>query len=177
MLVQVHQLKKQGFSISAIAKKLEISRNTVYKYLNMSFEEATEWANSLGTRSRKLDPFQDLLLSSLKEHSDLSSSQIEDWLKERHPALEGWKYDSQYVSELRDIHHIPKIPHIRSHEAVEELPMGKQAQVDWGETKVKSAENKEVKLYFISFSPLSLTVQICHMAGQALYYPGHHPVS
>ncbi|WP_035351379.1 helix-turn-helix domain-containing protein, partial [Fictibacillus gelatini] len=29
--LQVHQLKEQGFKVAAIAKKLEISRNTVYK--------------------------------------------------------------------------------------------------------------------------------------------------
>jgi transposase len=29
--------------------------------------------------------------------------------------------------------------------------MGKQLQVDWGETKQKTVNNKEIKLYFIAF--------------------------
>jgi len=150
--MQVHQLKKQGFSIAAIAKKLDISRNTVYKYLDMSFEEATEWISSLKTRKRKLDPYQNQLLAWLNEHPDLSSAQIEDWLKERHSDLDvGGSTIRSYVSELRNIHHIPKVVHIRFHEAVEELPMGKQVQVDWGEIKVKNTVKKEVKLHFISF--------------------------
>ncbi|WP_152966817.1 IS21 family transposase, partial [Sporosarcina globispora] len=152
LLVQVKQLKKLGFSIAAIAKKLDVSRNTVYKYLDMSFEEATDWISSLRTRKRKLDPYQNQLLTWLKEHPDLSSAQIEDWLKERYPNLEvGGSTIRSYVRELRDIHHIPKAVHIRSHEAVEELAAGKQIQVDWGEIKVKNTQNKEVKLFFISF--------------------------
>ncbi|KON83537.1 transposase, partial [Sporosarcina globispora] len=149
LLVQVKQLKKLGFSIAAIAKKLDVSRNTVYKYLDMSFEEATDWISSLRTRKRKLDPYQNQLLTWLKEHPDLSSAQIEDWLKERYPNLEvGGSTIRSYVRELRDIHHIPKAVHIRSHEAVEELAAGKQIQVDWGEIKVKNTQNKEVKLFF-----------------------------
>ena len=37
------------------------------------------------------------------------------------------------------------------YEAVPDVEMGAQIQVDWGQTKQKNRENKEVKLYFISF--------------------------
>jgi transposase len=88
----------------------------------------------------------------LKKHPDLSSAQIEDWLRERYPTIEiGGSTIRGYVSEIRDIYHIPKEIHIRPHEAVEELPMGHQVQVDWGEITVKNTGNKEVKLYFITF--------------------------
>ncbi|WP_326564321.1 helix-turn-helix domain-containing protein [Bacillus andreraoultii] len=52
LFVEVHQLKKQGFKIAAIAKKLNISRNTVYKYLNMTFEEANEYVISSKSRRK-----------------------------------------------------------------------------------------------------------------------------
>ncbi|QQT01219.1 helix-turn-helix domain-containing protein [Peribacillus psychrosaccharolyticus] len=55
LIVEVHQLKKQGFKVAAIARKLEISRNTVYKYLDMTFDEAT-WMVSLCRRQKKQDP-------------------------------------------------------------------------------------------------------------------------
>jgi len=42
VFIEIHQLKRQGFSVSTIAKKKGISRNTVYKYLGMTFEEATD---------------------------------------------------------------------------------------------------------------------------------------
>ncbi|WML41534.1 helix-turn-helix domain-containing protein [Neobacillus sp. OS1-2] len=152
LYVEIHQLKKQGFKIAAIAKKLEISRNTVYKYLNMSFNEASEWVSSTGSRRKKLDTHQHLILSWLKENPDLSSAQVEDWLKEKFPSIEiGSSTVRGYVSELRDIYHIPKVIRIRDHEAVEEIPMGQQIQVDWGEITVKNQEKKPVKLYFITF--------------------------
>lgn len=150
--MQVHQLKNQGFSIAAIARKLEISRNTVYKYLDMTLEDASDWIISLESRTKKLDKYQDQILSWLKEHPDLSSAQVEDWLKERYPSLNiGGSTVRTYVSEIRDIYHIPKVLRMRQHEAVEELPMGQQVQVDWGEITVKNSEKRDIKLYFITF--------------------------
>ncbi len=150
--MEIHQLKNQGFSVAAISRKLEISRNTVYKFLDMSLEEATEWIASLDSRTKKLDPYKNQILCWLKEHPDLSSAQVEDWLKEHHPKLKiGGSTVRNYVASLRDIYHIPKVLQVRSHEAVEELPLGQQIQVDWGEISVKNSQMKEVKLYFITF--------------------------
>jgi transposase len=111
-----------------------------------------EWTTSLRNRTKKLDPYHDHILSWLKEHSDLSSAQVEDWLKERFPKLKiAGSTVRSYVSNIRDIYHIPKSIGYRSHEAVNELPMGQQMQVDWGEITVKNTEGKEIKLYFITF--------------------------
>lgn len=152
MYIETHQLKEQGFKVATIAKKLEISRNTVYKYLDMALEDFIEWTSSLGSRTKKLDPYHDRILSWLKEHPDLSAAQVEDWLKERFPSLKvGGSTIRSYVSSIRDIYHIPKEIQHRSHEAVSELPMGQQMQVDWGEITVKHTKRKEIKLYFITF--------------------------
>ncbi len=103
LFVEIHQLKKQGFKVAAIAKKLEISRNTVYKYLDMTLEEASEWILSSGSRSKKLDPYRDRIISWLKEHPDLSSAQVEDWLKERFPTLDvAGSTVRAYVSEISE---------------------------------------------------------------------------
>jgi len=152
MIMQVHQLLKQGFKVAGIAKKLGISRTTVYKYKAMTFEDASDWVSTLDSRTKKLDPYRDTILSWLKEHNDLSSAQVEDRLIEKYPSIDvGESTIRLYVRELRELYHIPKCVHIRDFEAVEELPMGHQAQVDWGEITVKNVEKKNVKLYFISF--------------------------
>ncbi|WP_406945960.1 hypothetical protein ACJA3J_07995 [Halobacillus sp. SY10] len=57
-IVDVHQLKKQGFKVAAIARKCNLSRTTAYEYLEKDFEVALEWVGILKTRSRKLDPYQ-----------------------------------------------------------------------------------------------------------------------
>ena len=152
VIVDVHQLKKQGFSISAIARKCNLSRTTVYEYLEMDYEEAFRWVDVLKTRKRKLDPYQDKLLEWLKEHPDLTASQISDWLEE-HCEFNtvGESTVRTYVKELREKHHIPKSLTFRRYEAVEELPKGQQIQVDFGEMKVGTSEGETTKLYVIAF--------------------------
>ena len=49
------------------------------------------------------------------------------------------------------MYQIDKKRKVRQYEAIPEQPMGKQLQVDWGETKQKTKSNKEIKLYFIAF--------------------------
>lgn len=152
VIVEVHQLKRQGFKVAAIARKCNLSRTTVYEYLERDFEEACRWVEDLKTRKRKLDPYQDHILSWLKEHPDLSASQISDWLEERCFFTDvGDSTVRSYVRELREIYCIPKRFAFRSYEALEELPKGKQMQVDFGETKVKTVEGKWKKLYVIAF--------------------------
>src|SRR5699024_12170009 len=83
---------------------------------------------------------------------DLKTSQIKDWLLERYTDLQVAESTTRiYVNEVREEYQIPKTKVVRQYEAVEEQPMGKQMQVDWGETKQKTENKKEVKLYFISF--------------------------
>lgn len=152
MYLEIQQMYEKNFSVSQIAKQLKISRTTVYKYLEMSFEEATEWKNSLSTRRKKLDQYKEWIIAWLKEYPHLSASQIKDWLLERFPDLKVADSTTRlYVNEVREEYQIPKTKTVRQYEAVEEQPMGKQMQVDWGETKQKTEGKKEVKLHFISF--------------------------
>lgn len=88
----------------------------------------------------------------LQEHPDLSASQISDWLEERCSFTDvGESTVRTYVRELREKYHIPKVLHTRTYEALKELPMGKQMQVDFGELKVKTSQGKSIKLYTIAF--------------------------
>jgi DNA invertase Pin-like site-specific DNA recombinase len=45
--MEIYQLLKQGFSKSSVAKKLKISRTTLYNYLKLSPEEMTTWLASI----------------------------------------------------------------------------------------------------------------------------------
>ncbi|GAA0305678.1 transposase [Gracilibacillus halotolerans] len=152
LIVQVHQLKKQGFKVAAIARKCNLSRTTVYEYLEKDFEEAYRWVDELRIRKKKLDPYKDQILAWLREHPDLSASQISDWLEERCSFTNvGDSTVRSYVRELREKYHIPKTLTFRSYEALEELPKGQQMQVDFGEMKIKTFEGKWKKLYAIAF--------------------------
>ena len=149
---EVHRLKKMGFSNSKIAKKLQISRNRVIDYLNMSPDAFADFIASLQNRTKKLDPYHSVILTWLKDHPDATSAQIYDWLQD--------KYDIQsvaentvrnYVNHLREHHHIPKETVSRVYGAVDELPPGKQMQVDFGELTVDTSSGGRQKLYVAGF--------------------------
>ncbi|MED4770261.1 IS21 family transposase, partial [Cytobacillus firmus] len=152
LYVKIQELHKRKFKVAQIAKELKISRPTVYKYLDMTLEEAKAYTERPHGRQKKLDSHKDWILAWLEEYPHLSGAQIHDWLLERYPDLiVGGSTVRSYVKEVREIYQIEKKVIVRQYEAVPEQPMGKQLQVDWGETKQKTTDNKEIKLYFIAF--------------------------
>jgi len=152
LYLHIHQLREKRFSVSQIAKELKISRPTVYKYLKMSFEEVHEYSGDLYKKPKKLDSYRNWIVAWLEEYPHLSAAQVRDWLIERYPDLEVRESTTRlYVSEIREVYQIEKKAHTRQYTAVSEQPMGKQIQVDWGETKQKTVNKTELKLYFIAF--------------------------
>ena len=150
--MKIQQLLEQGFTKTAAAKKLGISRPTLYRYLKKSPKEMAEWIDASKTRAKKLDPYKEEILSWLKAHPDMKSAQVEDWLKERHPDLKVSESTVRpYVRHLRKEYNIPKETKFRSYEAVPDPAMGEQAQVDFGETWQETPDKRKVKLYFIAF--------------------------
>ena len=81
----------------------------------------------------------------------MSSAQIHDWLKEQYPDSYNGKDRTVrlYVNKLREKHNIPKSAPSRHYQAMEDPPMGDQAQVDFGEKYVSRADGTTIKLYCI----------------------------
>ncbi|WP_232318241.1 DDE-type integrase/transposase/recombinase [Salisediminibacterium beveridgei] len=152
--VDIHRLYRDGFSKSAIAAKLQISRNRVIDYLKMDPDEFEAFLSSLHERRKKLDPYQDQVVMWLNEHPDLSAAQIYDWLQEK-AGMDGGDASENtvrnYVNDLRDRYSIPKVKHERPYGSVEELPMGQQGQVDFGQTVVNDQDGKRQRIFFIAF--------------------------
>lgn len=152
MYFTIHNLKAKGLKVSQIARKLNISRNTVYKYLSMTPKEFEQFMEEMETRQKKLDPYEQRIVQWLREYPDLSAAQIWDWLKEHDPELKvGESTVRAYVRALRNQYGIPKSVKQRQYEAVPDPPMGKQMQVDFGETKMKNLNGIPVRLWFITF--------------------------
>ena len=53
-----------------------------------------------------------------------------------------------YISDLRETYKLPKLATARQYEAVDELPMGYQAQVDMGQIWLSNADGKNKSLLF-----------------------------
>jgi len=150
--IEIHRLYNEGFSKSAIARKLHISRNRVIDYLNKSPEDFEEFLSSLKTREKKLDLYHKQILDWLREYPDLTGAQVYDWLEEKLDFKDVSENTVRnYVNEMRDFYHIPKTTVVRTYSSVPELPMGQQAQVDFGQTVVKDKHGNNKRLYFIAF--------------------------
>ncbi len=149
MYFETQRLKKLGLKISQIARALSLSRNTVYRYLEINPEDLEQERE----RRKKLDVYTDKVISWLKKYPDLSAAQVEDWLEEK----TGKKIEAcestvrNFVKEIRKKHNIPKVMYQRDYEASEDLPMGQQAQVDFGEFKLLDPNGNSIKLWFIAF--------------------------
>uniref|UniRef100_A0A1S2LI09 Resolvase HTH domain-containing protein n=1 Tax=Anaerobacillus isosaccharinicus TaxID=1532552 RepID=A0A1S2LI09_9BACI len=55
--VEIKRMLEQGYSKAKVAEKFNISRGTLYKYLNMTPDEMSTWLASSKTRRKKLDVF------------------------------------------------------------------------------------------------------------------------
>lgn len=150
--MKIQQLSEQGFKKAQIARKLGISRTTVHDYLERRPEEMAIWVASTRERTKKLDSYHDEIYSWLKEHPDMSAAQVLDWLEEKYEHVRVAESTVRnYVKALRQRYHLPKVLKVRQYEAIPDPPMGKQAQVDFGQTNQQTVKGEEVTLYFICF--------------------------
>lgn len=167
MYIDIHRLKQQGFSKTKIAKKLGISRPTVIKYLNMGSEEFEKQMLSQRQRTKKPDIYREEIITWIKEHPDMTAAQVFDWLEEKYHNLAFNEVTLRnYVRSIREDYNIPKEPIIRQYEAVEDPPLGKQMQVDFGEKKVINAEGNVVKLYVMCFVLSNSRYKYCEWQGR-----------
>ncbi len=101
-------------------------------------------------RSRKADPFRDMIIDALVKYPDISAAQLYDWCKER-SCLETLDFQKRsfqnYVNDLRKECGIQKPEHSRQYEAVDEHEPGYQAQVDMGEIYVETSKGRNKKVY------------------------------
>jgi transposase len=74
MYLEIKGMLNRKYSIFTMTRKLNISRNTVYKYIRKSPEEMAEWTASTMTRSKKLDSHKELILYWLREYPDLTTA-------------------------------------------------------------------------------------------------------
>jgi hypothetical protein len=75
---------------------------------------------------------------------------MHDWLKEHHTGFPkvNPKTVFNFVHWVRDKYNLPVASTPRHYEVVEELPYGKQAQVDFGEYTMRTSSHSNVKVFF-----------------------------
>ncbi len=152
MFHEIHKLKREGFSDAWIARHLVLNRRTVKKYLNMSEEEFLSIKDSEQPRKKRLAPYEEFVRTRLEECTDASAAQVHDWLKEHFEDFieVNEKTVFNFVLTVRNKYDIPKLFHYRDFGKVEELPYGRQAQVDFGEYNMTTQEGTRKKVYFFA---------------------------
>lgn len=126
-LMKIKILHQQGYSQRAIAKELNISRNTVRKYINSDASEPVYKPRSKG--QSKLDPFKQYIDERIAHASPirLSGTVIHREIKEMN-YTGGITLVRDYLRQLRASFEPQEV--IRF-----ETAPGKQMQVDWGQMR------------------------------------------
>lgn len=152
MYHEIHRLHREGHSVSSIAKYIVADWRTVKKYLSMDEREHEAYLEALGKRKRELSDYEHFVKEKLTAYPDTSAAQMHDWLKECYPDFPKVNPKTVYnfVMSVRQEYNIPKESATREYFIVEELPEGKQAQVDFGEYNMRASNGKRTKVYFFT---------------------------
>ncbi len=152
MYYQMHKMHRDGQSISQISNYLVINRRTVKKYLKMNEREYEDFLVKQSERKKELQPYETFIKERLAEFQDTSSAQMYDWLKEHDIAFPKVtpKTVFNFVNWVRNKYNLPKVNAHRQCHPIEEMPYGKQAQVDFGEYNLRTSTGKRVKVFFFT---------------------------
>lgn len=136
--MQIKYLAREGMAKAEIARRLGVSRQTVYNHLNRT----DPYPKPRTPRPSKLDAFKNYIRTRL-EHFDLPATVLLSELRER-----GY---GGGITILRDFVRPLKAEFTRRViERFETLP-GRQAQVDWGECGTITVGGQTRKLYVFVF--------------------------
>lgn len=153
MYFEIHRLHREDYSVNKISEVLGVNRRTVTRYLSFSEKEYESFLLSQSDRKKELQSYEAFVKERLQLYPDTSAAQLHDWLKEHHadfPKLNA-KTIFNFVHWVRNKYNIPKLAEQRQLSIVEELPYGKQAQVDFGEFNLRSSDGVRVKVFFFTF--------------------------
>ena len=153
MYSRIQALKEQGFSIRKISRIIRVSRNTITKYWDMEPEEYASKYKAIN-RITALTAYEPIILKWLEAYPCMSAAQVRDWLAEKYQMDTAERTVRRLVADMREKYSITKeTEQRREYEAVEELPIGYQLQLDFGAKTARDAySSRYIKLYFVVFT-------------------------
>jgi len=164
---QIHKLKKRGYSKRGTAREMDISRDTVDKYWEMSEDDYIVCLLESKTRTKLLDPYRGYIEEQLKQYREITGGIIHDHLLETYPEFTASaRTVREYVAMVREELGLPRAVKMRQYSEVAELPMGFQAQVDMGEKSIRDFFGKSVKVYIFA-------MVLSHSRKKYVYFQDH----
>lgn len=149
MYNRIQDLKRKGKSRRNIAKTLGIDPKTVRKYYEMSEESHQQMLTNAREREKLFDPFQEEILKiyEINDYEELNMCSVYDFLEEKYETLPGTEKSLRnYVRYLKTKGRLCLDSKERYYQQVEQLPFGKQAQLDFGERRQRNG----MKLYIFA---------------------------
>jgi transposase len=132
--VMILDLHREGLTVSAIARQLELDRKTVRKYIERGLEPPAYGPRK--PRSRRLEPFEPYLWQRVAAYPGLTGSRLLREIRER-----GYRGGYTAVTDfLREVRPAPIPPF----EIRFETPPGHQAQVDFAQFQVVFTDESNV---------------------------------
>lgn len=154
MWYKINELFSKGLRQAQICRETGLDKKTVRRYHNMSYEEFVSSPTYHRHYIKLLDPYESTVKEWLEAHSDLSSSQVHDWLKERYQDFPNVNAKTvfNYVRYLRSKYSFikPLQSNPRIYAKLEETAYGEYAQVDFGEKWQFYSDGRKVKVYFFA---------------------------
>lgn len=150
MYGQIQEHKRKGFNKNQTARLLRKDYKTILKYWDMTADEFAAEKENSGIRIKKAEPYEEFVVECLRKYPDMSSAQLYDWVLEQRNGIKlPFKERSfrSYVANVREKYDIRKTVYTRQYEAVDDPPMGGQAQVDMGEIILETHTGKHKKVY------------------------------
>jgi transposase len=140
--------KGNGLSERKIAKQLNISRNTVSKYLNMPEIEITDVLSDTD-RTKKLDEYRGYIIHLLQTYPDLSAVKVLRKLKDKVETVSvSDRSVRRYIQALKQE---ISFKQARYYEPVIDMVPGEQCQVDGGELRGVMINGVETTVYLMVF--------------------------
>ncbi len=149
----IHKIKSlydggKGLSKKAIARELNISINTVRKYLAMD-EDTISVYLSATDRRKNLDEYRDYIVHLLETFPKLSAVKVQRKLQEKQPDLElSSRTIRRYVKQLKQT---VAGKQVRTYEPILDHVPGEQCQVDPGELRGVLINGLETTIHFVVF--------------------------
>lgn len=186
----IHHIKSlyadgAGLSIRAIAQQLDISRNTVRKYLRMNEEQIGTRLDD-PSRVKRLDTYREQIIHQLQQYPRLSAVKV--LRKLRAQGVETTFSDRTVRRYIEELKKTVAVRQPRYYMPVLDMVPGVQCQVDPGELRGVSIGGREQTVYFVVFvlsysrlmhvsvseHPIT-TVDFIQMHDAALRYFGGRP--
>ncbi len=99
---RIQKLKNEGVNISNIAQIIGISRDTVYKYINMPEEDFLNYLKSLKKKKSVFDKAEKYIDETLERNKDIKIKKLYDMVVEKYSIKSSYRNFIEYINKKRN---------------------------------------------------------------------------